>query len=263
MNVVADHPNNKIFTVSPREELEKEKAYYERLNMRIVDRTVRHLLRQDSIQTAIDFLEGRDNTRTSCAVIPLLFTTNDTVKMKDHIDRVRQDADAEETENPDCRRCDENRALCEYYELIQKINLSPGGLATITPQQLSRISFFASQDIALAANFRNLKDYLEEKESITTLWQPINFGNVQKNAVVDTQAPETTDIKEDPVLIMYPNPTENTVTIQYTITNPQGKTTVSVYDLTGRKLKTETMTEAQGSIQFPKLIIRTASILLC
>jgi hypothetical protein len=52
---------------------------------------------------------------------------------------------------------------------------------------------------------------------------------------------------------MYPNPTNNTVTIQYTIANPIGKTNVSLYDLTGRKLKTVKMTEAQGSIQFPTI----------
>jgi hypothetical protein len=49
---------------------------------------------------------------------------------------------------------------------------------------------------------------------------------------------------------MYPNPTDNKVTIQYTITNPNGKTNVSLYDLTGRELKTIKMIDAQGSTQF-------------
>jgi hypothetical protein len=91
---------------------------------------------------------------------------------------------------------------------------------------------------------------LEEKESTTTLWQPINFGSVQKNMVVDAKTPEVADIKEAPVLLMYPNPTDNKVTIQYTITNPNGKTNVSLYDLTGRELKTIKMIDAQGSTQF-------------
>lgn len=198
----------------------------------------------------IDLMQIKDNTRTSCAVIPLLFRMKKMGKMQDHIDRVRADADAREAEDPNCKRCQEEKALCEYYELLQNINLSPGGLAGITPQQLNRISFIASQDIALAANFRNLKDYLEEREEIETLWQPINFGNIQKNMVIEKPAIEAVAIKEDPKLLLYPNPTSDQVMVQYTLTNPKGRTNVSIYDLTGRKLKTEILSTPQGSVQF-------------
>jgi hypothetical protein len=81
------------------------------------------------------------------------------------------------------------------------------------------------------------------------LWQPINFGNVQKSVVVEQSVTETTTIKEDPVLKLYPNPTNQEVTVQYTITNPKGKTNVSLYDLTGRKLEMKSFQEAQGSFQ--------------
>jgi hypothetical protein len=48
---------------------------------------------------------------------------------------------------------------------------------------------------------------------------------------------------------MYPNPTAHTVTVQYTITNPKGKTNVSPYDLTGRILSSDVLQKAQGSFQ--------------
>jgi len=65
-------------------------------------------------------------------------------------------------------------------------------------------------------------------------------------------APTFTGLEENETMgtfSMYPNPTNNIVTVQYTITNPQGETNVSLYDLTGRILSSDVLQKAQGSFQ--------------
>jgi len=247
--VVAADPISKSYPISPRGDLEREIAYKEFTILLKVDYMVRFYLDSNDFVPAVLLLEEENTIQASCTLLPLLLETRDGQRLYEHIQRIRDEADAD----PSSPISEHRYALCDYYELMYQVRIQPGGLEAITEPQLTKLLTYSEQGIAMSVNNSNVLQYLELEDFVELQMQNISFGSLIKSAeFMAENTSESEIVPTQTALKIYPNPTTGLFTIEYSLTgNAEQSQVFIVYDLLGQeKLRIQIdETNTAGTVQ--------------
>lgn len=160
------------------------------------------------------------------------------------------DATQRELIDPNDPFAKEERAISTYYGLLLEIENNSNGFDSITEAQINQIELFADADLAMASNFNNLLVYAEKRPEERKLWSPIQLGETNKSAISQNNFKVTqSSIKQDVSMLLYPNPSNDELNINYTVEDESGVLNITIHNLLGKQEFQQELIDHQGSIK--------------
>ena len=144
----------------------------------------------------------------------------------------------------------EERAISSYYDVLLEIENNSNGFDSLTEVQINQIELFAATDLAMATNFNNLLVYAEKRPEERKLWSPIQFGGSNKSAIPQNNFKTTqSNIKQDVSMLLYPNPSNGELNINYAVEDESGVLNITIHNLLGKQVFQHGLIDHQGSIK--------------
>lgn len=167
--------NNQILIaqngISPREQAEAEIKSLNTEKLKLVDKVVRAYLDTNWVDTARVFLENEGSPEALCALIPME-VTKDTVKTKEHLAELRQEAVRIDLKKKGDPMVKEINDFCDFYEDVMSVSNRPGGLLNLSKDEQNILKAYIESGAAIASNARAIQDFIRETTHAYVLENP-------------------------------------------------------------------------------------------
>lgn len=123
-----------------------------------------------------------------------------------------------------------------YYNLLINVNLNNRNIFRLDSNELIILNQIAATNSSAAQSAKGILTFVYgnyyDDANIERIIDSENFGNTTK--VTPVEISKVASVETQNVLITYPNPANNTITIKYTIVNKGHNNSISINDITGK-----------------------------